>query len=179
MVLKRIKDALRDGDNIRAVVRGTGSNQDGKTPGITQPSPEAQERLIRAVYRKAGLDPGSTTYVEAHGTGTAVGGKSCIIPLETFSLTHALDPIEARAISSALAQDCRRKSPLYIGSVKSNIGHLEAASGLAGLVKSILMLERGVILPLADLQRVNPAIDTKKWNVRVCTAYGYTRLPVL
>ncbi|MCJ1386254.1 hypothetical protein MMC17_009380 [Xylographa soralifera] len=116
IVLKRLTDALRDGDTIRAVVRSTGSNQDGRTPGITQPNQEAQEILINDTYAKAGLDMQTTRYVEAHGTGTSIG-----------------DPIEASAIGRAFRKYRSAKEPMYIGAVKSNIGHLEGASGVADI----------------------------------------------
>lgn len=96
VVVKRISDALRDGDTIRAVIRSTGSNQDGRTPGITQPSMESQEALILATYEKAGLNPGLTRFFEAHGTGTPVG-----------------DPIEARAIGSVFREYRSAQDPLY------------------------------------------------------------------
>lgn len=97
VILKRLSDALRDGDNIRAVVRSTGSNQDGRTPGITQPSSEAQERLIKETYEKAGLSLQPTRYIEAHGTGTAIG-----------------DPVEANAIGGAFRQYRSAEDPLYM-----------------------------------------------------------------
>lgn len=146
VVLKPLSIAVRDGDTIRAVIRETGVNQDGRTPGITVPSAEAQERLIREVYWRAGLDLGDTRFVEAHGTGTAIG-----------------DPIEAGALARAFK--CRRKTPLYIGTIKSTIGHLEGGSGVASLIKSILILESGIIPPNFDLQRVNPKIPSADWNI--------------
>ncbi|MCJ1389859.1 hypothetical protein MMC18_002716 [Xylographa bjoerkii] len=142
IVLKRLTDALRDGDTIRAVVRSTGSNQDGRTPGITQPSQDAQEALINDTYAKAGLDMHTTRYVEAHGTGTAIG-----------------DPIEASAIGRAFRKYRSADEPMYIGAVKSNIGHLEGASGVAGIIKTIMVLETGIIPPNANFERLNPDID--------------------
>ncbi|KAL8902861.1 MAG: hypothetical protein Q9207_004326 [Kuettlingeria erythrocarpa] len=142
VVVKRLSDALRNGDTIRAVVRSTGSNQDGHTPGITQPSTEAQLRLIRRTYEKAGLDMGPTRYVEAHGTGTRIG-----------------DPVEAGAIGTAFRDFRSSCDPLFIGTVKSNIGHLEGASGIAGIIKAILVLESAVIPPNANFERLNPNID--------------------
>ncbi len=97
VVIKRLLDAVRDGDTIRAVIRSTGSNQDGRTPGITQPDQSAQESLIRAVYQKAGLDMSCTRYIEAHGAGTAIG-----------------DPIEARAIGRAFREYRTAGDPLYV-----------------------------------------------------------------
>ncbi|KAF2464560.1 reducing type I polyketide synthase [Lindgomyces ingoldianus] len=149
IILKRVSDAIRDGNTIRAVIRSTGSNQDGHTPGITQPSATAQETLIRDTYRKAGLDLVSTKYVEAHGTGTAVG-----------------DPLEASAISNCFGNP-DTNHPVYIGAVKSNIGHLEGASGLAGIIKTVLILERGVIPPNANFENLNPKINFGSSNVKI------------
>ncbi|KAJ5539524.1 hypothetical protein N7513_007856 [Penicillium frequentans] len=142
MVIKRVEDAIRDGDTIRAVIRNTGSNQDGKTPAITQPSMVSQLALIEQTYRLANLDMEPTRFFEAHGTGTAVG-----------------DPIEANAIGHAF-RNCRSTSdPIFIGAVKANVGHLEGASGMAGLIKTLLVLEHGVIPPIAGLEKLNPRID--------------------
>ncbi|KAI1151541.1 hypothetical protein F4825DRAFT_354477 [Nemania diffusa] len=142
LVLKPLRDAVRDGDMIRTVIRSTGTNQDGRTPSLTQPSPEAQEDLIRHVYRKANLSFESTLYVEAHGTGTPVG-----------------DPIEMKAIGRVFRPYRSPEEPLYVGSVKANIGHLEGCSGLAGIIKSIMILEKGIIVPNALFQRPNDNID--------------------
>ncbi|KAI1128976.1 hypothetical protein F5Y10DRAFT_239255 [Nemania abortiva] len=152
LVLKPLKDAVRDGDMIRAVIRSTGTNQDGRTPSLTQPSPEAQEELIRQVYRKANLSFDSTRYVEAHGTGTPVG-----------------DPIEMKAIGRVFRPHRSPKDPLYVGSVKANIGHLEGCSGLAGILKSILILEKGIIVPNALFQRPNSNIDIEFYHTVVPT----------
>jgi acyl transferase domain-containing protein len=105
VILKPLDEALKNGDVIRAVIRNTGINQDGKTPGITFPSAKAQESLARKVYAEAGLDPLETTYVEAHGTGTQAG-----------------DPVEASALFTTFGK--MRSDPIQIGSVKSNVGHL-------------------------------------------------------
>ncbi|RSM00803.1 hypothetical protein CEP52_008889 [Fusarium oligoseptatum] len=145
-------DATCNGDIIRAVIRSTGSNQDGHTPGLTQPSSQAQEDLIRHVYAKASLSLDQTRYVEAHGTGTAVG-----------------DPIETKAIGRSFRESRSAEEPLYIGSIKANIGHLEGASGLAGIVKCILILERGIIPPNTLLEKINPAIDSESYNITVPT----------
>ena len=142
VVLKRLSDALRDNDTIRAIIRASGANQDGRTLGITQPSTKAQTRLIKETYRKAGLSMGHTRFFEAHGTGTAVG-----------------DPIEAGAIIESFNDFRSSSSPLYIGAVKANLGHLEGASGMAGLIKTILVLETGVIVPNANFERLNPKVD--------------------
>lgn len=152
VVIKRLADALRDGDTIRAVIRNTGSNQDGRTPGITQPSGEAQVRLIQHTYQQAKISMEPTRFFEAHGTGTPVG-----------------DPIEANAIGAAFQKHRSQGDPLYIGAVKSNIGHLEGCSGLAGLIKTVLVLERGQIPPIAGFSYLNEKIDATKWNLRVST----------
>lgn len=150
LVIKRLSDALKDGDTIRAIIRATGSNQDGKTPGITQPNGDAQERLIRDTYRSAGLERKLTRYFEAHGTGTPTG-----------------DPIEARAIAMAFDGERSEDDPLYIGSVKTNIGHLEGASGIASLIKTLLVLEKGVIPPNVWFEKANPRISESDWNIKV------------
>ncbi|KAJ5637355.1 hypothetical protein N7490_007234 [Penicillium lividum] len=146
VVLKPLSTAIRDGDTIRAVIRETGVNQDGRTSGLTVPSAEAQERLIREVYWRAGLDLEQTRFVEAHGTGTSIG-----------------DPIEAGALARAFK--CRRETPLYIGTIKSTIGHLEGGSGVASLIKSILILESGIIPPNFDIQEINAKIPAAEWNI--------------
>ncbi|KAF2676018.1 hypothetical protein K458DRAFT_447715 [Lentithecium fluviatile CBS 122367] len=130
VVVKRLSDALRDENTIRAVIRATGVNQDGRTPGITQPSSRAQEALIRETYSRAGLDLRTTRFFEAHGTGTPIG-----------------DPLEAGAIGAVFKDERSEEEPLVVGAVKSNIGHLGGASGIAGLIKSVLVLEHGVIPP--------------------------------
>ncbi|PYI26893.1 hypothetical protein BP00DRAFT_464852 [Aspergillus indologenus CBS 114.80] len=142
LVLKRLSCAVRDGDTIRAVVRATACNQNGYTPGITQPSKSAQEALINDCYARAGLDKARTLYVEAHGTGTPAG-----------------DPIEAEALGASFRDSRRADERLFVGLVKANIGHLEGSSGIAGVIKAIAMLERGWIPAIADLQSVNPMID--------------------
>ncbi|KAI1173240.1 hypothetical protein F4777DRAFT_458242 [Nemania sp. FL0916] len=152
LVLKPLQDAVKDGDMIRAVIRATGTNQDGRTPSMTQPSPEAQEDLIRRVYKKANLSPESTRYVEAHGTGTPVG-----------------DPIEMKAIGRVFRPYRSSEDPLYVGSVKANIGHLEGCSGLAGIIKSIMILEKGIIVPNALFQRPNDNIDVEFYHTVVPT----------
>ncbi|KAI3536794.1 KR domain-containing protein [Colletotrichum abscissum] len=150
VLLKPLSKALADGDIIRSVIRATGANQDGRTPSITQPSAAAQVELIRRTYASGGLDLSETEYVEAHGTGTPVG-----------------DPIEVSAIGEVFRP--HRSSPLWIGSVKSNIGHLEGASGLAGLLKTVFSLERAIIPPIADFEKVNPAIDVNALGVQFPT----------
>ena len=148
IIIKSLSAALRDGDTIRAIVRGTGINQDGRTPGITLPSSVAQETLTRSVYANAGLDLQDTMLVESHGTGTAAG-----------------DPVEARAIASAFSSRSK-EIPLYIGAIKSNIGHLEGASGVAGIIKSIMVLESAIIPPNVNFEKSNPKIIINKWNIQ-------------
>lgn len=152
VILKPLKAAIRDGDPIRAVIRNSGINQDGRTNGITMPSEEAQAVLARTTYENAGLDPADTTYVEAHGTGTAVG-----------------DPIETRVIHSVFGKNRSAARPLYIGSVKSNIGHLEEASGIVAIIKAAMMLERGIILPNSGFVKANPNIPSLGKSLVVAT----------
>ncbi|KAK1148135.1 Type I Iterative Polyketide synthase (PKS) [Aspergillus melleus] len=168
IVIKRLSDAINDGNVIRAVIRSTGSNQDGYTPGLTQPSRALQARLIRECYAKAGLDFAPTRFFEAHGTGTAVG-----------------DPIEADAIGSIFRTSRSPDDPLYIGAVKSNIGHLEGGSGIAGIIKTVLVLEKGIIPPISsNFERLNPQIDVEFLNIKIPTesipwpAHGLRRASV-
>jgi acyl transferase domain-containing protein/acyl carrier protein len=148
VVLKRLSDAIADGDPIHAVIVGSAVNQDGHTNGISLPSPDAQARLVRDACADAGIDPSHIGYVEAHGTGTAVG-----------------DPIEAHALAEALCAD--RDAPLVIGSVKTNLGHLETASGVAGLVKAALILKHGRIPASLHFETPNPNIDFAGLKLRV------------
>jgi acyl transferase domain-containing protein/NADPH:quinone reductase-like Zn-dependent oxidoreductase len=147
LVLKRLKDALAEGDPIRAVIRESLLNQDGKTETITTPSLEAQEALIRGCYRKAGLDPRGTQYFEAHGTGTQAG-----------------DTVEARAIGTVFKPN---PEPLLIGSIKTNIGHTEAASGLGSIIKTALAMEKGVIPPSINFEKPNPKLSLEAWNLKL------------
>lgn len=144
--------ALRDRDVIRAVIRNTAVNQDGHTPGITLPSADAQEALIGKVYAEAGLDFADTSYVEAHGTGTPAG-----------------DPVEAAALAATFGMARPKGQPLYIGSIKSNIGHLEGGSGLVQVVKSVLMLEQAKIPPVLYYEQPSPRIPMDEWNLCVPT----------
>ncbi|KAK3352846.1 hypothetical protein B0T25DRAFT_580684 [Lasiosphaeria hispida] len=152
VVLKRLDDALRDGNPIRAIIRDTGVNQDGKTETITTPSGEAQENLIRSCYARAGLDPGHTTYFEAHGTGTPTG-----------------DPIEVKAIASVFKNTRSSDEPLRIGSVKTNIGHTETASGVAAIIKVALALEKGQIPPSINFEKPNAKLQLDEWRLKVPT----------
>ncbi len=148
VLLKRLDDALRDGDAVRAVVLATGVNSAGRTIGLSLPNREAQARLIRQVMDEAGVAPERLAYFEAHGTGTQAG-----------------DPAEAWAIGTVAAAG--RAAPLPVGSVKTNIGHPEAAAGIAGLLKAMLVLERGVVPPTLHQDRPNPNIDFSALNIRV------------
>ncbi|CAN8099325.1 unnamed protein product [Discula destructiva] len=151
LVVKRLKDAVADGDPIRAVIRESSLNQDGKTETITTPSLTAQEALIRDCYHKAGLRPADTQYFEAHGTGTQAG-----------------DTIEARAIATVFGDaDRDRGDPLLIGSVKTNIGHTEAVSGLASIIKTAMAMERGVIPASINFDKPNPKIPLEHWNLKL------------
>ena len=153
VLLKRLSQAVADGDPIHAVILGTAMNQDGHTNGISLPSPEAQARLVRDACADAGIAPSQIGFVEAHGTGTAVG-----------------DPIEAHALAEALCPDRPADAPLAIGSVKTNLGHLETAAGIAGLVKAVLVLKRGQIPASLHFETPNPHIDFAALKLRVPTA---------
>ncbi|MCI0394342.1 MAG: polyketide synthase dehydratase domain-containing protein [Chloroflexi bacterium] len=150
VILKRLSAALRDGDGIYAVIRGAAVNQDGRTNGLTAPNRWAQEAVLRAAYRNAGLSPGAVQYVEAHGTGTALG-----------------DPIEAKALGVVLATNRPPEKPCWIGSVKSNIGHLESAAGIAGLIKVALCLKYKQIPPNLHFQTPHPHIPFDQLPLRV------------
>ena len=150
VVLKRLSRALEDGDPIHALVRGTGVNQDGQTPGITVPSGAAQARLMRTVCERAGIDAGSIGYLEAHGTGTPVG-----------------DPIEAGAIGEAVGVGRGHREPCFLGSVKANIGHLEAAAGIAGVIKAALCLKHRSIPPHPLVEGPNPKIPFGDLGLRL------------
>ncbi|KAI1188567.1 hypothetical protein F5B17DRAFT_262823 [Nemania serpens] len=154
LYIKRLSDAIREGDPIRGVIRSTAVNTNGKVEGmgITHPSVKGQERVVRMAYQKANLDPNLTAYAELHGTGTPVG-----------------DPIEVRAISRAMNDSRPADKPLLVGAVKPNIGHSEAASGIFAVMKAALMTESSTIPGIAHFQNLNPAIKEKEWNVKVHT----------
>ncbi|MFK7734716.1 MAG: SDR family NAD(P)-dependent oxidoreductase [Pirellulaceae bacterium] len=151
VMLKPLSAALRDRDPIYSVVRATALNQDGRTQGMTVPSGEAQKSLIETACKKAKIQPGQVQYVEAHGTGTAVG-----------------DPIEANALGEVLGKP-RKDSPCIVGSVKTNIGHLEAGAGIASLIKVSLALHHRRIPAHLNFQSGNPDIDFDALNLRVPT----------
>ncbi|MFF3503961.1 SDR family NAD(P)-dependent oxidoreductase [Streptomyces sp. NPDC003247] len=148
VVLKRLADARRAGDRVLAVIRGGAVNSDGRSNGLLAPNPLAQRRLLRQAYAAAGVPASTVDYVEAHGTGTLLG-----------------DPIEAAALSEALAADRPDDRPLLIGSVKSNIGHLEGAAGIAGLIKTVLALHHGRIPASRNHTEPNPHIDMSRLRV--------------
>lgn len=152
VMMKRLSDAIADGDPIHAVIIGSAINQDGHTNGISLPSPDAQARLVRDACVDAGIDPSHVGYIEAHGTGTAVG-----------------DPIEAHALAEALCRERAADAPLVIGSVKTNLGHLETASGVAGLVKAALVLKHARIPASLHFESPNPNIDFPALKLRVAT----------
>jgi len=142
VVLKRLSDALRDGDRIQGVIRGTAVNQDGQSNGLTAPNGPSQQAVIRAALEQAGVAPAQISYVETHGTGTSLG-----------------DPIEYKSLKAVLMGDRPPDHPCWIGSVKTNIGHLEAASGIASLIKVVLALQHQEIPPHLHLQELNPYIS--------------------
>lgn len=139
LVLKRLDDAIADGDLIRAIIRNSGINHDGKTNGISYPSPEAQQELTELIYAEAGLDPREIDYVEAHGTGTQAGDK-----------------VEMTAVRNVFCQN--RDSELLLGSVKASVGHTGSTSAVAAVIKTVLMLEKGFIPSLPSLVEVKSSI---------------------
>ncbi|KAI1073750.1 hypothetical protein F5B20DRAFT_586947 [Whalleya microplaca] len=148
--LKRLDDAIRDGDPIRAVIRGSATNSDGRTSSLTQPSSEAQAIAIRMAYQNAGItDFNETGYLECHGTGTPTG-----------------DPIEVAGLASVFAPTRAADKPLVIGSIKSNVGHSECAAGLSGLIKTVMAVESGIIPGNPTFITPNPRIDFEKSRVR-------------
>ena len=150
VVLKPLEQAIVDGDPVYAVIRGSAINQDGRTNGLTAPSLEAQAEVLREAYRSAGVLPGRAQYVEAHGTGTLLG-----------------DPIEASALGTVLAEGRPSGELCSLGSVKSNIGHLEAAAGVAGLIKVALALHYREIPASLHYQAPNPHIPFAKLQLQV------------
>jgi len=141
VVLKRLSDAQRDGDTILAVVRGSAANHDGRSSGLTVPNGQAQQAVVRQALSDAGLTASDVQYIEAHGTGTPLG-----------------DPIELRALGAVLGENRPPGSRVLIGTVKTNIGHLEAAAGVAGLIKVVLSMRHGVVPPSLHFREPNPRI---------------------
>lgn len=152
VVLKRLSDAQADGDNILAVIRGSAVNQDGATAGLTVPNGHAQQAVIRAALDDAGLTPTAVGYIESHGTGTALG-----------------DPIELGALGQVFRQGFSREQPLWVGSVKTNVGHLEAAAGMASLCKVVMALQKRAIPPHLHFQTPSSKISWETLPVRIPT----------
>jgi acyl transferase domain-containing protein/SAM-dependent methyltransferase len=150
VVLKKLSDAITDGDHVLAVIRGSAVNQDGRSSGITAPNGVAQESVIRSALARAGLAPAEIQYVEAHGTGTELG-----------------DPIEAHALRAVLGEGRTADAPLVVGSVKTNLGHLESAAGVAGLIKVVLSLQYERIPAHLHFTRLNPHIDWSGFPVEI------------
>ncbi len=150
LVMKRLSAAVADGDRILALVRGTAVNQDGRTDGMPLPRGSAQEALIREVCEAAEVDPKTVGLLEAHGTGTRAG-----------------DPVEARALGAVYGRPSGRTAPCFVGSIKTNIGHLEAAAGVAGLLKAALAVNQRRVLPQRGLETPNPDIPFAELGLRV------------
>jgi acyl transferase domain-containing protein/NADPH:quinone reductase-like Zn-dependent oxidoreductase/short-subunit dehydrogenase/acyl carrier protein len=150
VILKTLSQARADGDHVRGLILGAGVNSDGRTIGLSLPSREAQSRLLQSVYAESGIHPDALSFIEAHGTGTPAG-----------------DPMEMAAVGEALGG--KRAAPLPLGSVKTNIGHLESASGMAGLLKTMLGLEHRLIPPSLHFETPNPNIPFADLNLRVVT----------
>ncbi|MGD9633264.1 MAG: SDR family NAD(P)-dependent oxidoreductase [Pirellulales bacterium] len=142
VLVKRLADAERDGDKILAVLRATSVNQDGRTSGISAPSGQSQIACIRAALKQAGLTPDHVNYIEAHGTGTPLG-----------------DPIEMQALGEIFRSSDASAPPVHVSSVKANVGHMETVSGVAGLIKVVLMMEHDAIVPQTHFESLNPHIQ--------------------
>ncbi|WP_046319342.1 polyketide synthase Pks13 [Mycobacterium sp. UM_Kg1] len=142
LVLKRVDDARRDGDQILAVIAGSAVNHDGRSNGLLAPNPDAQAAVLRKAYKNAGIDPRTVDYIEAHGTGTILG-----------------DPIEAEALGRVVGRGRAADKPALLGAVKSNVGHLESAAGAASLAKIVLALQHDKIPPSINYAGPNPYID--------------------
>jgi acyl transferase domain-containing protein len=152
VVLKRLSEALKDGDTILAMVRGSAVNQDGRSNGLTAPSGTAQQAVIRQALDNAGVPPGQVCYVETHGTGIPLG-----------------DPIEFRALAAVLGEGRALDQPCVLGSVKTNIGHLESAAGIAGLIKGVLVLQNEEIPPHLHLKKTNPHLPLENIPLVIAT----------
>lgn len=150
LVLKRVDDARRDGDQILAVIAGSAVNHDGRSNGLLAPNPDAQEAVLRKAYKNAGIDPRTVDYIEAHGTGTILG-----------------DPIEAEALGRVVGRGRAADKPVLLGAVKSNVGHLESAAGAASLAKIVLALQHDKIPPSINYAGPNPYIDFDATHLKV------------
>ena len=142
VVIRRLSDALKDGDQILALIQGSAVNQDGATNGLTAPNSLAQVDVIKQALQDGGLSPESISFVETHGTGTLLG-----------------DPIEVEALEDVIGRPARKTTPCFLGAVKTNVGHLEAAAGIAGVIKTILCLQHSFIPPNLHFQKLNANID--------------------
>ena len=152
VVLKRLSDAIANRDNILAVIRGSALNQDGRSSGLTAPNGPSQQAVIRQALRNAGVAPHEMSYVETHGTGTSLG-----------------DPIEVQALGSVLREGRTADNPVMLGSIKTNVGHLETAAGVAGLIKTVLALQHKEIPPHLHLKQLSPHIAWNDFPVTVPT----------
>ncbi|WP_293790495.1 polyketide synthase Pks13 [uncultured Corynebacterium sp.] len=150
VVLKRLEDARRDGDDVLAVIKGSAVNSDGRSNGLTAPNPDAQVDVLRSAYADARIAPQSVDYVEAHGTGTILG-----------------DPIEATALGTVLGRERDIAEPLLLGSAKTNFGHTEAAAGVAGVMKVVMAMREGVLPPSLNYTGPNPYIDFDREHLEV------------
>ena len=153
VVLKRLNDALAGGDRVLAVVRGSSANHDGHSQGLTAPNGQAQQRVLRQALADASVDPAQVELLEAHGTGTPLG-----------------DPIEMAAAQAVYVDGVARQTPLWMSSVKTNIGHAEAAAGIAGLIKAVLCLQHGMIVPHLHFTQLNPEVKVDPALLRIPTS---------
>src|SRR5690606_6669587 len=145
ILLQPLQEAQKDNRFIHAIIKGIGVNNDGRSLGIMAPNPKGQLQVMKEAYTDAGIDPSTVTYIEAHGTGTLIG-----------------DPVEVKALTQFFSRFTEQKGYCGIGSVKSNIGHLLAAAGLAGLIKTVLCLEHKALVPTLGIEKVNPALSFEK-----------------
>lgn len=150
VALKRLGDAIRDGDNVRAIIRSSGINSDGRTNGIMLPSQTAQERLATSLFQNLPFSSTDVQYAEAHGTGTIAG-----------------DDVELKTIRNVFCQGRDSANPLFVGATKPNIGHSEAASGTAGLIKTVMAMEKGMIPPNILLKKFKAGLEPDEWKIKV------------
>lgn len=162
VVLKRLQDAIDNGDRIYATIEASGVNHDGNSENLTVPNGQAQMKLMREVYKKAGVNPSELTFIEAHGTGTPVG-----------------DPIEANAVGNVVGRNRSNNNPCYISSVKTNIGHTEAAAGVAGLIKAALCVYHRSLPPHLHFQKVNKGIDLDALSLKIPTSVTPIEKPAI